>query len=199
MDFESPPAMRAVVGRFKKRVRLRSLRRKQFKEEMDILRDIFNDAWSGNWGFVPFTEAEFTDVGNSLRLFIPDDFIQIAEVDGKPASFVVLLPNLNEVINEIEGRLLPLGWSHLIRRMLRRDFRTGRVPLMGVRQQYQGTPLGLALAFQVCDRAREAALAYGIKGVEMSWILEDNKPMRSMLDHLGCPDYKRYRLYEKTL
>lgn len=197
--FDTPPAMAAVVKRFKKRVKLRPLRRKQFKEEMEILRDIFNDAWSRNWGFIPFTEAEFADVGTSLRLFVPDDFIQIAEVDGKPACFLVLLPNLNEVINEIEGRLLPLGWLRLIRRTRRRDFRTGRVALMGVRKQYQSTPLGLALAFQVIDAARDAALKYGLEGVEMSWILEDNKPMRSMLEHLGCLQYKRYRLYEKTL
>lgn len=198
-DFETPPAMRAVVRRFKDRVQLRPLRRKQFNEEMDILRDIFNDAWSENWGFVPFTEAEFADIGNSLRLFVPDDFIQIAEVDGVPACFIVLLPNLNEAINDIEGRLLPLGWARLIRRTMRREFRTGRVPLMGVRKQYQSTPLGLALAFQAIDTVREAALDYGIEAVEMSWILEDNKPMRGMLDHLGCREYKRYRLYEKTL
>ena len=198
-DFEAPPAMCAVVSRFKDRVRLRPLRRKQFNEEMDILRDIFNDAWSENWGFVPFTEAEFADIGNSLRLFVPDDFIQIAEVDGSPACFIVLLPNLNEAINDIEGRLLPLGWARLIRRTMRREFRTGRVPLMGVRKQYQSTPLGLALAFQVIDTAREAALEYGIEAVELSWILEDNKPMRGMLDHLGCREYKRYRLYEKTM
>ena len=178
---------------------MRPLRRKQFNEEMDILRDIFNDAWSENWGFVPFTEAEFADIGNSLRLFVPDDFIQIAEVDGSPACFIVLLPNLNEAINDIEGRLLPLGWARLIRRTMRREFRTGSVPLMGVRKQYQSTPLGLALAFQVIDTAREAALEYGIEAVELSWILEDNKPMRGMLDHLGCREYKRYRLYEKTM
>jgi hypothetical protein len=198
-DFETPPAMREVVRRFKDRVKLRPLRRKQFKEEMEILRSIFNDAWSRNWGFIPFTEAEFADIGTSLRLFVPDNFIQIAEVDGEPASFIVLLPNLNEAIGDIGGRLLPFGWAHLIRRTMRRDFRTGRVALMGVRKQYQSTPLGLALAFQVCDAARSAAVEYGIKGVEMSWILEDNKPMRSMLEHLKSKMYKRYRLYEKTL
>jgi len=199
LDFESPRAMRAVVRRFKDRVKLRTLRRKQFAEEMEILRDIFNDAWSNNWGFVPFTEAEFAEIGNSLRLLIPDDFIQIAEVDGEPASFVVTLPNINEVLKELDGKLLPFGWWKLVRRTMRHEYRTGRVPLMGVRRQYQGTPLGLALAFQVCDAARNAAFAYGMKGVEMSWILEDNKPMRSILDHIGSHCYKRYRLYEKTL
>ena len=199
MDFEAPPAMRAVVRRFRDRVRLRPLQRKRFAEEMETLRDIFNDAWSGNWGFVPFTRDEFADIGNSLRLFLPDDFIQIAEVDGRAVSFVVLLPNLNEVINEIDGRLLPLGWWRVLQRVRGRAFRTGRVPLMGVRREFHGTPLGLALAFQVCDRARDAAQAYGMQGVEMSWILEDNKPMRSMLEHLDAPAYKRYRLYEKTL
>ena len=199
VDFESPPAMREVVRRFRDRVNLRPLRRKQFKEELESLRDIFNDAWSRNWGFIPFTEAEFADVGTSLRLFLPDDFIQIAEVDGEPASFIVLLPNLNEIFGDIGGKLLPFGWLRLIRRTMRREFRTGRVALMGVRRKYQGTPLGLALALQVCDAARDAAVEYGMKAVEMSWILEDNKPMRSILEHLQSRIYKRYRLYEKTL
>jgi len=199
LDFPSPPAMRAVVRRFRNKVKLRTLRRKHFAEEMEILRDIFNDAWSNNWGFVPFTEAEFAEIGSSLRLFIPDDFIQIAEVDGEPASFVVTLPNINEVLKELNGKLLPLGWWKLMQRTRQRGFKTGRVPLMGVRKCYQSTPLGLALAFQVCDAARNAAREYGMRGVEMSWILEDNRPMRDILDHIGSTCYKRYRLYEKKL
>ena len=71
---------------------MRTLRRDKFSEEMEILRDIFNDAWSENWGFVPFTKAEFAELGSSLRLLVPDDFIQIAEVDGVPAAFMVGLP-----------------------------------------------------------------------------------------------------------
>jgi len=163
------------------------------------LRSIFNDAWSENWGFIPFTEEEFAELGNSLRLLLPDEFIQIAEIDGKPAAFMVGLPNLNEVLKELNGRLLPFGWLKLINRVRKRQIRSGRIPLMGVRKQYHNTPVGLALACLVIDAPRQAGLARGIEEVELSWILEDNMAMRHILDKIGCEQYKRYRIYQKLL
>lgn len=198
-DFDIPPVMKKLSERYAAQIHVRPLNRKHFAEEMETIRDIFNDAWSENWGFVPFTREEFAEVGNSLRLIVPEGFIQIAEVDGEPAAFIVVLPNLNEVFREIGGRLLPRGWWRLISRLRKRRIRTGRVPLMGVRRKYQGRPLGTALAFKVINKARVPVFDHGIHGVEMSWILEDNKSMRGMLEALGCLSYKRYRIYEKTL
>ena len=166
---------------------------------MEILRDIFNDAWSGNWGFIPFSKEEFAELGNSLKFFIPDDFVQIAELDGHPVTFIVVLPNLNEVLARLNGKLLPLGWLQIYNAMKKYDFRTGRVPLMGVRKPYQNSPLGLTLALMVCNAARTSARKLGIEAVEMSWILENNKGMRSILDNIGSKEYKRYRIYEKNL
>jgi hypothetical protein len=197
--FEASRVMKTLVARFDKRIRLRPLRRKQFGEEMEILRDIFNDAWSGNWGFIPFSKEEFADLGNSLRFFIPDEFVQIAELDGNPVAFVVVLPNLNEMLARLDGSLFPLGWFRLYRAMKQKSFRTGRVPLMGVRKQYQNSSLGLTLALMVCNAARDCARATGIEAVEMSWILENNRGMRSILDNIGSKEYKRYRIYEKSL
>lgn len=199
VDFETPRVMRALVGKFSKRVQLRTLRMDNFSAEMEILRDIFNDAWSENWGFVPFTEAEFAELGSSLRLLVPEYFIQIAEVDGVPAAFMVGLPNLNEIFAKLDGSLFPFGWLRLIRWFRDSAVRTGRIPLMGVRKQFQNTPLGMALAFMVINEPRQSALSAGIKEVEMSWILEDNKAMRGILDLIGSRQYKRYRIYGKTL
>ncbi len=199
VEFEMPHVMQTLINKFSSQIHLRPLRRNKFNEEMEILRDIFNDAWSDNWGFIPFTEAEFEELGNSLRLLLPDDFIQIAEVNGKPAAFMVVLPNLNEVLTELNGRLFPFGWLKLIRRIRNREIRTGRIPLMGVRKQFRGTPLGIALACLVIEAPRKAGLAYGIRDVEMSWILEDNMAMRGILDSIGSKQYKRYRIYGKTL
>jgi len=199
VEFEMPHVMQTLINKFSSQIHLRPLRRDKFNEEMEILRDIFNDAWSDNWGFIPFTEAEFEELGNSLRLLLPDDFIQIAEVNGKPAAFMVVLPNLNEVLTELNGRLFPFGWLKLIRRIRNREIRTGRIPLMGVRKQFRGTPLGIALACLVIEAPRKAGLAYGIRDVEMSWILEDNMAMRGILDSIGSKQYKRYRIYGKTL
>lgn len=199
IDFEIPPVMQRIIKRFSPKIRLRMLQRDRFDEELETLRSIFNDAWSENWGFIPFTQEEFTELGSIFRLLLPDDFIQIAEVDGKPAAFMIGIPNLNEVFAELNGRLFPFGWFKLINRIRSRQIRTARVPLMGVRKQYHTTPIGVALACLVIDAPRKAALARGFKDVELSWILEDNVAMRSILDSIGCKQYKRYRIYQKLL
>jgi hypothetical protein len=199
VDFEVPRVMNALVERFSGHIRLRALNRGRFGEEMDLLRDIFNDAWSNNWGFVPFTREEFMELGNSLRMLVPDEAIVIAEVDGVPAAFMVGLPNLNEIFAELDGKLLPFGWLRLINRLRSRSVHTARIPLMGVRKQFQSSPLGAALAFLVIDALRPVGNAWSIRAVELSWILEDNKPMRRMLEGIGCREYKRYRIYGKSL
>jgi hypothetical protein len=180
-------------------VALRPLRRKRADEDLEILRDIFNDAWSRNWGFVPFTAEEFNAVGREMLMLIPDDFIHIAEVDGRPSAFIVLLPNINEAIADLNGRLLPFGWAKLLWRLKVRSPGSGRVPLMGVRREYHNTRLGPGLAFLVIDAIRRAAVGAGMREVEMSWILADNMGMRNIIESIGGTVSKRYRMYEKML
>ncbi len=198
-NMEFPRIMRALLDKFSRRVNIRVLRRNQFKIEMEVLRDIFNDAWSANWGFIPFTEAEFSGLGSTFRFLLRDDYIQIAEVDGIPVAFMVLLPNLNEIFAKLNGSLFPFGWFHLIKQLKFGQVSTARLPLMGVRQKYQNTPLGAALACMMIDAPREIGLSMGIREVEVSWILEDNKSMRGMIEKAGIQEYKRYRIFGKTL
>ena len=198
-DFAIPRVMQTLVDRFGKSVRLRGLNRKNFKQELETLRDIFNDAWSDNWGFVPFTREEFAELGTSLRLFVPDDFIRIAEYQGKAVAFIVILPNLNEVLHDLDGNLFPSGVFKIIQALRKRRIRTGRIPLMGVRKELQNTPLGVALALLVIDNLRQPVIDRGIEGVELSWILEDNQGMRSILERAGSRLYKTYRIYRKQL
>ncbi|MXS82879.1 N-acetyltransferase [Nitrosomonas oligotropha] len=199
VDFEIPRVMQAVINRCSPQIKLRTLQRDRFDQEMETLRDIFNDAWSENWGFIPFTQEEFAELGSSLRLLLPDEYIQIAEVNGEPAAFMVGLPNLNEVLIELNGSLFPFGWLKLINKVRNHEIHTGRIPLMGVRKKYHHSPIGLALACLVIDAPRQAGMKRGIKEVEMSWILEDNMAMRGILDSIGSEQYKRYRIYGKTL
>ncbi len=199
LDFEAPRVMQLLVEKFSNRIHLRPLRRNKFKEEIEMLRDIFNDAWSENWGFVPFTEAEFSDLGNTFRLLLKDEYIQIAEVDGVPAAFLIGLPNLNEIFPKLDGSLFPFGWIHMIKKLKYGEITTGRIPLMGVRKQFQNTPLGITLAFMVIDAPRKFGFSKGFREMELSWILEDNKTILEMLERVGGRLYKRYRLYEKTL
>ena len=199
-DIEVPKIMRILVDKFSTRVHKRMIRRNQFKAEIEVLRSIFNDAWSDNWGFIPFTEAEFSELGSTFRFLLKDEYIQIVEVDGVPAAFMVVLPNLNEVFAKLNGNLFPLGWFQLIKKLKFDQISTGRIPLMGVRKKFQNTPLGAALACMMIEAPREVGLSRGIREIEVSWILEDNKSMRGMIEKLaGVPEYKRYRIFGKTL
>jgi hypothetical protein len=198
-DFEPPPAMQAIDHKYQHRIQIRTLRRDRFSEEIEIMRSIFNEAWADNWGFVPFTKEEFTELGNSLRWLVPDEFVQIAEMDGEPVAFIVKLPNLNEILPILNGKLLPFGWLRLARELKTNAITTARIPLMGVRKQFHHTLSGIALVFKMIDALRKLARVRGIEHVELSWILEDNLPMRAIIEKIGAKEYKRYRIYEKTL
>jgi hypothetical protein len=198
-DFQLSAPMKAVVKRASDRVRIRPWRKSSLPEELHILREIFDDAWSGNWSFIPFTEAEFTRMGQEMKHLIPADFVQIAELDGSPAAMIVLLPNVNEAIKDLNGRLLPLGWLKLLWRLKVSFPKTGRVPLMGVRRRFHNSLLGAALALNLIDAVRSAGAKKGMREAELSWILEDNAGMRNILESVGGVAYKRYRIYEKEL
>ena len=198
-DFEASPVMRRLVAASAHRVRVRPLDPKRFDAEIALLRDIFNDAWAENWGFVPFTAAEFLELGRNLRFLVDPELIQIAEVDGEAAAFMVVIPNINEAIRDLRGRLFPFGWLKLLWRLKVRYPSTARVPLMGVRRRYQRTRIGPALAFLVIAACRTPTRQRGVGEVELSWILEDNAGMRSIIESIGGRAYKRYRVYERQL
>jgi hypothetical protein len=198
-NFTAPRVMSRLAERASSRVTVRAFRRSAIAEEAETMRRIFNDAWAGNWGFVPLDAAEWLDTVKTLVKLMPDDYVQIAEVDGEPSAFIVALPNLNEAARDLGGRLLPFGWLKLLWRLKVSGLRTARVPLMGVTQAYQHSRLGPTLAFMVIDAVRTALHARGISEVEMGWILEDNDGMRNIIETIGGEAYKRYRVYEKGL
>ncbi|MDH4040151.1 MAG: N-acetyltransferase [Gammaproteobacteria bacterium] len=198
-DFEPPRVMTKLAQRVSDRVKVRPARRKHLKEDAAIMLDVFNDAWEHNWGFVPLVAAEWEETVLTLAKLMPDDYIQIAEYDGEPVAFIVALPNLNEAIRDLKGKLLPFGWAKLLWRLKVSHPQTARIPLMGVRQSFQHSRLGPTLAFMVIDAVRKALHARGVKNVEMGWILEDNDGMRNIIETIGGQAYKRYRVYEKDL
>jgi hypothetical protein len=198
-DFAHPRAMQAITARAKNRVQMRSLRKSNFNQELAIIRDIFNDAWSQNWGFIPWTNTEFEHLGKDLKMLVGEDLAYIAEVDGEPAAFIVGLPNINEVIRDLNGRLLPFGWLKLLWRLKIKYPATGRVPLMGVRRQYHDSMLGAALAFSVIAALQPALIKHGMQKMELSWILENNMGMRNILEAISGRVYKTYRIYSKEL
>ena len=198
-ELNFPPPIRRMMDRVRDRVTIRALNRKSFQAEVKILRDIFNDAWANNWGYIPFTEAEFEELGKNLKLLVPGDLLYIAEVDGEPSAFIVALPNINEAIAPLKGRLLPFGWLRLLWKMKVQGVSTARVPLMGVRQMHQHSRLGPTLALLLIEALYTPFVKHGIQSLEMSWILESNTGMRNILEHIGAYIYKRYRVYEKRI
>ena len=196
-----PPSARAMIKRLAQdpRVTLRSLSKKHFDRDIAAVLEIFNDAWSGNWGFVPLSDSQLAKLAKDLKLLIREDFVAIAEVDGKAAAFAVSLPNLNEAIADLNGSLLPFGWAKLLYRVKAGKIRSARMPLMGVRQRFHGTPLGAAMAFAVIDMVHQGNLRHGITEGELSWVLEDNHATRSLIEAGGAQPYKIYRVYEKDL
>jgi hypothetical protein len=197
--FAMPKTTQRLLQRLSGKITVRQVDRKNTASELEIMRSIFNDAWSENWGFVPFTEEEFQAVGKELFMIVPPDYTWIAEAEGEPGAFIVLLPNLNEVIADLNGKLFPFGWARLIWRLKVRSPKTGRIPLMGVRKKYQNTRLGPALAFITMQALHVPTKKRGMERVEASWILEQNQPMRSIMEKVGGVTSKRYRLYRKAL
>jgi hypothetical protein len=198
-DVTPSPARRTIMKRAKGRIKTRPLRRKHFHEDLDLVFSIFNDAWSDNWAFVPFTQKELEHLANDLKFLINDELVSIAEVDGEPAAFLVALPNLNEVIRDCNGKLLPFGWLKILWRLKVKYPETTRVILMGVLKKYQNSLLGAALAYTVIDDVQKAGIKCGIKKVELSWILEDNMAMRNIIRDGGAREYKTYRIFSKDL
>ncbi len=198
-DYEKPKLFHRQLKRTLREITVRPLDRKRKDQELEAIRDIFNDAWSENWNFVPFTREEFAAVGSELMLLVPEDFVIIAEHQGEPVAFIVLVPNLNEAIRDLGGKLLPFGWLKLLWRVKVKLPKTARVPLMGVKKRYHNTPLGPGIAMAVISAVQESALKRGLGMVETSWILEDNAGMRSIMELIGGTVSKRYRMYEKAL
>ena len=199
VHFPLPSGVMRFLNKAKDSVRIRPLRRKHLQEELAIIKEIYEEAWADNWGFLPFTAAEFAELGQQMKLLVEDDFVQIAEVDGIPSAMLVAFPNLHEVIHDLQGKLWPLGWLKILWRLKVSYPKTGRVALMGVRRCFQSSPMGAVMAYGMIEAARQAGLRKKIENVELSWILEDNKRMRHILESLGAEPYKTYRMYEKSL
>ena len=198
-DFENPPAMQRILKRYENRIVLRDLDKNNIHTDMKIMLDIFNDSWANNWGFIPFTENEFMHLGKEMLQLISPDHFKIAEFEGKPAGMVVGLPNFNEIIKDLNGRLLPTGVFKLLWRLKFARPASGRGALLGIKQEYQNHMKGSALALTLIGRFKQFAIEVGFQQHELSWVLEDNMRLNKILEGLGATQYKTYRVFEKRL
>jgi GNAT superfamily N-acetyltransferase len=175
-------------------VTLRSLRTGEMKEEVARIQEIYNAAWSRNWGFVPMTPAEFAHLARELRPVVEPRFVLLAEKGDEPIGFLLALPDLNHALKHVRnGRLLPLGLLRFL--WHRRRIDVARILTLGLKPGYQHLGIGAAMYTHLLHVGREM----GYRAAEGSWILEDNHEMRSALEKLGCEAYRRYRVYERGL
>ena len=198
-DFKRPSAMQRLLERYDQRIVIRDLDTKQVKQELKLVLEIFNDAWTNNWGFIPFTEKEFLHLGSEMLQFFPPEYFKIAEYDQQSVGMIVTLPNINELIKDLNGKLLPTGILKLLWRLKFAPPSSGRVPLLGIKQKYQNQLVGSAIAFMLIGEMQQTMLANGLVTHEMSWVLEDNVRLNKILESLGGYRYKTYRVFEKQL
>ena len=188
------------AGEKNPRIRIREVDKSNFDKEAAIIMALLNDAWSDNWGYVPLTEAEIAYAGKKLKPIIYEDLVRIAEVDGEPAAFMITIPDVNEMIRDLNGDLFPFGWAKLLWRLRKPRTTRVRVPLMGVAKKYQGGRLAGQLAFMLIEYIRRACVTkYGVHYGEFGWVLEDNQGMMSIAQLPGAEINHTYRIYQKTL
>jgi hypothetical protein len=197
-----PPLIQRIIaaGQKNARIRIRNVDKSRFDEEAALILDILNDAWSDNWGFVPFTETEIKYAGKKFKPIVFEDLIMIAEYDGEPVAFMMTLPDLNEALKPMGGRLLPFNWAKLLLWLRKPRVRTMRVPLMGVRKRLQSSRMASQLAFMMIEAIRLNAISrYGATRSEIGWILEDNQGMVAIAEAINSHVNKSYMIYGKGL
>ena len=199
--WDDPKINRLIeAGERNPRIRIRQVDKSRFDEEARVILNLLNDAWSNNWGYVPLTEAEIAYAGKKLKPIIYNELVRIAELDGEPVAFMITLPDINELIADLNGKLFPFGWAKLLWRLRKPRTKRSRVPLMGVAKKLHQSRYASMLAFMLIEFTRRAAVGkYGIQVGEFGWILEDNKGMLWIAELPNARIKHRYRIYEKQL
>src|SRR5687768_875643 len=175
-----PPLIQRIVasGEKNERIRIRNVDKRHFDRDAAIIIDILNEAWSNNWGFVPFTESEKAYGAKKLAPLIIEGVNMIAELDGEPVAFMMSLPDVNALLKPMKGRLFPFNWIKLLWWLRNPQSEGFRVPLMGVVQKLQASRLASQLAFMMIEHIRRYGVAkHGARRAEVGWILEDNQGM----------------------
>jgi hypothetical protein len=188
------------MGEKNPRIRMRKVDKSKFDSEARLILNLLNDAWSDNWGYIPLTESEIAYAGKKLKPIIYNELVWIAYYDEEPVAFMITLPDINELIRDLNGELFPFGWMKLLWRLRKPRTSRARVPLMGVAKKLHHTRLASQLAFMLIEfTRREVVSKFGVKIGEFGWILEDNKGMLSIAELPGARVNHRYRIFEKQL
>ncbi|ANU08777.1 GNAT family N-acetyltransferase [Paraurantiacibacter namhicola] len=197
-----PPIVQRIIasGERNERITIRPIDMANYQRDTAIVIDILNEAWSKNWGFVPFSEREKAYAAKKQKPLIRPDLNMIAELDGEPVAFMMTIPDLNEKLIGMRGKLFPFNWAKLLWWLRKPQVRTMRVPLMGVKKRLQNSRMASQLAFMMIEQIRQNSVAnYGATRGEIGWILDDNKGMIAIADTLQTQVNREYVIYERSL
>lgn len=172
---------------------------KNILRDVRIIMDIFNDAWSDNWGFVPLTERELTKLAKDTELILMPEITRITSINGEPAAVALGLPNINELIKDLDGQLLPFGIAKLLYRLRVRGAKSGRLVILGIRKKYRHVRRYGGLSAYLYVQMNHSAYLLGMRDSELSWTVEDNAPINVGIKLMGGRIYKRYRVYERPI
>lgn len=193
-----PERVQKIVEKLRKRagVTVRNLNMRDFENEVQKVRQIYNEAWEHNWGFVPMTEDEFNHLSKGLKQIVEPELIFIAEHEGRPVGFLMAVPDVNQALIHLKGKLMPVGLFKLLWHTKVSNKIDGiRVITMGVVPEFRKRGLDSILYVDIYNRGIER----GYRWAELSWILETNELMRSAIEQMGADLYKRYRIVEMPL
>ena len=180
-------------------VQARTCRVKELATEVRTIVDVFNDAWSENWGFVPYTERELRALADMMKLVIRPELSLIVNINDEPAAVAVALPNINESLAGLHGKLTPINLAKLLWRFKVRGPRTARLAILGIRKKYRAMKKYAGLSTFMYAKMNHAGQRCGIDWGELSWTLEDNAPVNLGIKFMGGKVYKRYRIFERAL
>jgi GNAT superfamily N-acetyltransferase len=174
-------------------VRIRHMRRRDFRQEVRRFMDVYNAAWERNWGFVPLTDHELEHYAKELKPILDENWAMVADKDGETVGAALTLPDYNKVLKHLNGRLLPFGWAKAL--LARRKIDSVRVFALGVKPEYQHTGVAAAFYLEHFEMAGKTPQTWG----EMGWILETNTAMNRGMEAMGGRIVKTYRIYDKPL
>lgn len=197
-----PPLVNRIVAAGEKndRIRIRRVDKGKFDAEARLIMGILNDAWADNWGFVPLTDSEIAYIGKKLKGIVFEDLIRIAELDGEPVAFMIVLPDINQLLIDMDGSLLPFNWARLLWWLRKPRSRRLRVPLMGVVKKLQNSRMASTLAFMMIEFIRRDGVAsYGAEQGDIGWVLDDNQGMNAVAAAINARVNRVYQIYDKAL
>ncbi len=172
-------------------IRVRKMSRRSLRRDLDRFAEVYNAAWSENWGFAPYGKADLDQYAQEMQLVFDPHWFMVAETaEGETVAVAITAPDINQVLKRMNGRLLPLGWWHFLRR--RRIIDRVRVGFLGVKPEFQHTGVAAAMYVEHFDMATVTPQKWG----EMGWILETNRNMNRAMEAMGGRVVRRFRVYE---